>query len=333
MMSCQTDFVDTQASAVTLVSRHSRSLLRCPACGQHLSELPSGLACMNQVCSTVYPIVDGVPVLIDKSRSVFSIEDFVQRKPTFLRPRSSLRRTISAFLPNISNNVCARRNYGIFLDLLKAESSHPVVLVLGGSVLGEGLDAIVSDECVEFVDADVSWGPRTKIICDGHTLPFANQSFDGVIVQAVLEHVVDPYLCVGEIHRVLRSSGVVYAETPFIQQVHGGPYDFTRFTHSGHRRLFRMFECLASGACCGPGMALAWSLQYFILGFFASKLARTAVRGATRLLLFWLKYFDYYLAKQPQALDAASAFYFLGRKRDIALDDIELIHSFQGGNC
>ncbi len=84
-----------------------------------------------------------------------------------------------------------------------------------------------------------------------------DESFDGVICQAVLEHVLDPYRCVEEIHRVLRPNGLVYAETPFMQQVHGGTHDFTRFTHLGHRRLFRKFAEVDSGVVCGPGMALA----------------------------------------------------------------------------
>ena len=52
---------------------------------------------------------------------------------------------------------------------------------------------------------------------------------------------------------MLKDDGLVYAETPFLQQVHGGPYDFTRFTHLGHRRLFRKFIELESGATAGAG--------------------------------------------------------------------------------
>jgi hypothetical protein len=87
------------------------------------------------------------------------------------------------------------------------------------------------------------------------------------VAQAVLEHVLDPWRCVEELHRVLASGGLVYAETPFMQQVHEGRFDFTRFTHLGHRRLFRRFEELDSGAVGGPGMALAWSWRYFLWSF------------------------------------------------------------------
>jgi ubiquinone/menaquinone biosynthesis C-methylase UbiE len=69
-------------------------------------------------------------------------------------------------------------------------------------------------------------------VADGHQLPIADGSVDGVWIQAVLEHVLDPSIVVQEIHRVLTPGGVVYAETPFMQPVHEGAYDFTRFSLS-----------------------------------------------------------------------------------------------------
>ena len=125
------------------------------------------------------------------------------------------------------------------------------------------------------------------LICDAHDIPFADGSFDAVIAQAVLEHVVDPHRCVAEIHRVLNAQGVVYAETPFMQQVHAGRYDFARFTHLGHRRLFRMFQEIDSGAVCGPGMALAWSYQYFLMSFTTSKTLRKLAGVFARLTSFF----------------------------------------------
>ena len=46
--------------------------------------------------------------------------------------------------------------------------------------------------------------PRTQRVCDGHDLAFQDQSIDAVIVQALLEHVLDPQRCVAEIHRVFK---------------------------------------------------------------------------------------------------------------------------------
>jgi hypothetical protein len=128
----------------------------------------------------------------------------------------------------------------------------------------------------------------------------------------------------------LNERGVVYAETPFMQQVHNAPYDFTRFTHLGHRRLFRKFEEIDSGAGCGPGMALAWSYQSFLMSFTTSEFLRKLIRYFTRLTSFFLKYFDYYLIDKPGTLDAASGYYFLGRKAEQVLSDRDLIKLYKG---
>ncbi len=198
-----------------------------------------------------------------------------------------------------------------------------------GSIVGEGMEALIGHPNIELVESDVSFGPRTTVIGDAHSIPFDDNSFDGVIVQAVLEHVVDPWRCVEEIHRVLKEDGLVYAETPFMQQVHGGCYDFTRFTYLGHRRLFRRFEEIDSGATCGPGMALAWSYRYFLLSFTTSKLWRTMIAVWVRLTSFFLKYIDYLIIDNVGSLDAASGYYFLGKKSDNILDDKELIKLYK----
>jgi SAM-dependent methyltransferase len=215
-----------------------------------------------------FPIVGGIPVLINESSSVFSVDDFVHsRNTTFNLKRSRIKELLVRMLPKIGKNMRAKGNYDKFTKILIGQLSKPKVLVVGGSIVGKGLESFLNLSSIEMVESDVSFGPRTRLICDAHDIPFMNDSFDGLIIQAVLEHVVDPYRCVEEIHRVLKKQGLVYAEIPFMQQVHGGRYDFTRFTHLGHRRLFRKFEEIDSGVTGGPGMALAWSCKYFLLSF------------------------------------------------------------------
>ena len=188
----------------------------------------------------------------------------------------------------------------------------------------------LNNDAIKLVETDVSFGPRTTLISDGHNIPFEDDVFDGVVVQAVLEHVVDPFRCVDEIYRVLKQNGLVYAETPFMQQVHMGKYDFTRFTHLGHRRLFRKFEEIDSGPVSGPGMALAWAYKYFILSFVTSKRARRFFSFIAHITSFYLKYFDSYLIDKPGTYDAASGFYFIGRKSHLILSDRELIKLYRG---
>jgi SAM-dependent methyltransferase len=271
-------------------------------------------------------------VLIDEATSVFSHADFLEGRPTTWGSTSRLRRRVSRLLPSLSRNMAARENYAaLTAHLLRERPEHaPRVLVIGGSRVGQGMDEFVANPRLELIESDVSFGPRTNLICDAHQLPLADESVDAVVIQGVLQALVDPDACIAEVHRVLTPDGLVYAETPFMQQVCVARFDFTRYTHLGHRRLFRNFEELSSGAVCGPGMALAWSYQYFLLSFFEAPRVRTAVKGFARLTAFWLKYFDRILIDRPGAIDAASGVYFLGRKSDSELPDRELVAQYRG---
>jgi ubiquinone/menaquinone biosynthesis C-methylase UbiE len=153
----------------------------------------------------------------------------------------------------------------------------------------------------------------------------ADQSVDAVVVQAVLEHVLDPNTVVDEIHRVLKNQGLVYAETPFMQQVHAGRYDFTRFSDSGHRWLFRNFEEIDRGIVAGPGTALLWGVDHLSRSVFRS---RSAGRFA-RLLFFWLRFFDR-VSDDSYGVDAASALFFLGRRSETTLDERDILDDYRG---
>jgi len=289
----------------------------------------ANVVCVNQSCGTRFPIVDGVPILLNESNSVFSIDDIRGSGPAE-PPLSALQRAVRQRLPSPSRNPAASRNYGQFGRLLVEKRSSPRVLVVGGSTIGHGMGAVLSKSEIEFVETDVAFGPRTQLVCDAHDLPFIDKSFDGVVVQAVLEHVVDPFHCVDEIHRVLKDDGLVYAETPFMQQVHLGPYDFTRFTHLGHRRLFRRFDEVDSGPVGGPGTVLSWSYEHFLLSFVRGRAPRALVKALARVTGFWLKYLDTLVHGRPGALDAASGYYFLGRKSERTIADRELIKLYRG---
>jgi SAM-dependent methyltransferase/uncharacterized protein YbaR (Trm112 family) len=305
--------------------------LRCPVCTSALRVEEGKVVCTNATCRQVYPVVNGVAVLLNEQNSLFSVQDFTEQRPTtYDDTKGEGLRRLRSLVPDISLNVRARRNFAKLRACLLAESDSPLVLVVGGSTIGEGMESIVQDDRIRLVETDVAFGERTAMICDSHDIPYADGTFDGVIVQAVLEHVLDPARCVGEIHRVLKPNGYVYAETPFMQQVHMGRYDFTRFTHLGHRRLFRAFCEIDSGAVCGPGMALAWAYQYFLLSFTKTRRQRWFAKAFAGFTSFYLKYFDYYLVDQPAGLDAASGYYFLGRKSDQLLPDRELVRQYQG---
>jgi SAM-dependent methyltransferase len=306
------------------------AVLRCPGCGAALRPAPEEWTCEG--CERRFPVVQGTPVLLDEEASLFRFADFATAGHTTWLPTSRPRQAVSRVLPSLSRNLKARENYAELRTLLlgEAEGRRPRVLVIGGSRLGQGMEEFAADPGLELVDTDVSFGPRTSIVCDAHRLPFADDSVDAVVAQAVVQALVDPEACVAEMHRVLRPGGYVYAETPFMQQVFGAQFDFTRYTQLGHRRLFRDFEEIRSGPVCGPGMALAWSYQYFLLSFVRGARARALVKGFARVTGFWLKYADHALIDRPGAVDAASGVYFLGRASETPLTDEELIRQYRG---
>jgi hypothetical protein len=78
-------------------------------------------------------------------------------------------------------------------------------------------------------------------------------------------------------------------------------------------------------------MALAWTYHHFLKSFFCSRLAHALVLRFASFTAFWLKYIDGYLIDKPGVYDAASGYYFIGRKTPgYLLTDRELIAGYRG---
>lgn len=308
----------------------------CPAC--HTGTLPftehaKTLRCDNNGCAREYPVCKGVPVLICEERSLFSLDDFVSgdgvttmdvrmAQPVGFGAR--LKSILSRMLPDKSRSICDYRPTDMLVDLLE-ENAAAHVLVIGAGEASFGPQAGVN-----LVYSDVTVGPVTDVVADAHDLPFAGDAFDAVIAVAVIEHVVDPYRVAAEVTRVLKPNGIVYANTPFMQQVHLGRYDFTRFTHLGHRFLWRRFDEIRSGVSNGPGMVISWGVEYFIRSAVTSKKLESLILYPARLLTWPFRFADKFLGNKQGSYDGASAYYFVGKKRDTALSDREMLQTYRG---
>jgi SAM-dependent methyltransferase len=190
------------------------------------------------------------------------------------------------------------------------------VLALGsGGQRAELIGRLGGSQDVDLVAVDVDRNADVDAWCDAHALPFADDQFDGLITTAVLEHVLQPERVAAEIARVVKPGGLLYSEIPFIQQVHEGAYDFTRYTLSGHRRLFDAFEEIESGPVAGPATALVWSIEHLALALVDRPRMRAPVKACVRLLFGWIRLLDRRLAERPAAVDGASCTYFLGARR------------------
>jgi ubiquinone/menaquinone biosynthesis C-methylase UbiE len=224
-------------------------------------------------------------------------------------------------------NQQASRSVTRLLGILhrRVTDRRPLLVVAGGGTVGDGIEAVYEDPAIDVLSFDIYRSPVTEIVADAHRFPFADASVDAVIIQAVLEHVLEPRTVVDEIHRVLVPGGLVYSDTPFLQQVHEGPYDFTRFTDSGHRYLYREFSVLDSGVVAGPATQLVWSIDYFVRALFRSKMAgRVAALGFA-----WVSRLDPYLG-QAYSIDGASSTFVLAEKTGVTLRPEEIVGYYQG---
>lgn len=97
-------------------------------------------------------------------------------------------------------------------------------------------------------------------------LPFEDESWDGAVCLQVVEHVLDPFKAIAEVHRVLKPGGLFLFSVPFLVSYHGHPRpagtpfdpshlgfpDFWRFTHEGLEVLLQHFAEVEIYPADGP---------------------------------------------------------------------------------
>lgn len=219
--------------------------------------------------------------------------------------------------PGATLNTSARDNLAR-LGALVRTSPEARLLNLGSGERVLGGEGLRREDYGKMVNLDLRRFPSVRVLGDAHVLPFREESFHGVICQAVLEHTRSPETVVREISRVLKAGGYVYAEAPFLQGFHPAPADFFRFTTQGLAQLFHGFMRIDSGVCVGPSSALSWVLREYLTGLLTGFSENQRLRKGAAVLSGWLtfpiKYLDIFFARRPVAHMVSSGVYFLGRK-------------------
>ncbi len=105
-----------------------------------------------------------------------------------------------------------------------------LVLDLGGNRIGKRGAFDIERYPLRVVYANLSVVKKPHIRTDAAVLPFGDASFDAVICSEMLEHVPDPPAVLSEIQRVLKPGGALLVCVPFLNRIHGDPYDFARYT-------------------------------------------------------------------------------------------------------
>lgn len=95
---------------------------------------------------------------------------------------------------------------------------------------------------IDIVEADQFDYCNSEVISfNGKEIPFADNTYDGVMCTEVLEHVHEYQTLVDEIHRVMKPGSVLMLTVPWSARYHYIPYDFFRYTPSTLNMIFKDF--------------------------------------------------------------------------------------------
>jgi SAM-dependent methyltransferase len=132
---------------------------------------------------------------------------------------------------------------GYFADITRhfAQDAELLDVGCGSGWLGDHFSHYTGiDSSADAVDAAREKGREIQQGDVDEPLPFADASFDGVVLKDLLEHVREPTAVVAEALRVLRPGGRVFASSPDAQRWVWDDYTHRRpFTRKAFRLLFR----------------------------------------------------------------------------------------------
>ncbi len=90
----------------------------------------------------------------------------------------------------------------------------------------------------KYITLDINSTYGSDIVGSVEDIPAESGSFDSVISTQVLEHVKNPQNAVREFYRVLKPGSYCLATAPQLNELHGEPNDYFRFTKYGLEEIF-----------------------------------------------------------------------------------------------
>lgn len=107
----------------------------------------------------------------------------------------------------------------------------------------EGAAPYFKESTIETLDiAPESGATYVADLCNNNKSVIDDDRFDVIVCTEVLEHTLQPFHAVDEIHRILKPGGVALISVPYNFRIHGPLPDCWRFTEHGLRALFKDFK-------------------------------------------------------------------------------------------
>ncbi len=160
--------------------------------------------------------------------------------------------------------MAAELNIGELFPAL-ADELGPYAQELDGEILNAGagdrdLRSLVPGRVHNQDIAEGLHSADIDIVSPLHQIPVDDGFFDGIVCNAVLEHVANPEEVMAEFARVAKPGALLYLCVPFMQPEHPDPTDFQRYTIEGLKLLAERhgFEVREAGGMHNVYVTLGW---------------------------------------------------------------------------
>jgi ubiquinone/menaquinone biosynthesis C-methylase UbiE/uncharacterized protein YbaR (Trm112 family) len=185
----------------------------CPACREPLGREAGGWRC--SACGRAVPLIDGLPDLTPPGTGDLKLQErehYTEQIDYYVGMHATWNR--SPFY---------RHYHGAFLSRLQELGRGSRVLELGCGLGNDGLELLRAGLAVTATDIAPGHlaearrlhreagyeGECDHLLVDAENLPFADCSFDGVLLVAALHHLPDPRRALAEARRVLKPGGLL----------------------------------------------------------------------------------------------------------------------------
>jgi SAM-dependent methyltransferase len=222
--------------------RRLEAVLRCPKCEQRLTRGDKGLVCEG--CGQAIRTNEFGALLVDET---YAGLDWRHAGAT------------NHGYPPEARELILDSQDGLVLDI--------------GAGLRENLPNVVQLDALAY--------PNTDVVADAEALPFADESFDGVVACNLLEHVAVPANVIREMRRVCKVGGRIYADCTSVHPYHGFPHHYFNATESGLNWLMREIGGADGTVEAAEGWITIWMLLQTWLGSLEDEEARDFVKGTT----------------------------------------------------
>lgn len=281
-------------------------IIACPFCKGSVKTFPDKLKCDD--CNKEFKIINGkVPCFLGKDPSISRAfgaglvsDDFYSQGLLNKLMKYGSRIITSEF----------RINKKIYDTVISSLSKDKIAIEIGS-----GKRRISP----QFITLDIFPFESVDIISDAHSLPLKEKSVDLILLDAVLEHVKEPWRVADECCRALKSGGKILCIVPFMHHFHAYPEDYFRFTTSGIKSLFEeKLDVTEVAVYGGPSVAMVSAFSEYITLFTFSKnnFINAFVRALVLMFTFPLKYLDCLLVRNNAATKICSTIILVAQKME-----------------